>query len=76
MTPARVSAKLTGSQITSTVIEVKKAMTDITKREPNLSARYEGTIRPNTEDALVSTVRLHSWGSIQGRGTYLIIETV
>jgi hypothetical protein len=51
-------------------------MTDITKREPNLSARYEGTIRPNTEDALASTVRIHSWGMFQRWDTHLIIETV
>ena len=56
MTPANVSAKFTGSQMTRTVSEVKNAMIDITKRAPNLSARYEGKIRPNTEDALIRIV--------------------
>ena len=39
MTPARVSEKLTGIQIMSTVKDAEKAMMDITKRGPNLSAR-------------------------------------
>ena len=39
MTPESVSVKFTGSQITRTVIDAKNAMTEITRREPNLSAR-------------------------------------
>jgi len=52
ITPARSSKKLTGSQITRTVREVRKAIIDMVSRAPYLSARYDGNVRPKTEEAL------------------------